>query len=804
MSIENNRGKPSCVSRASTLTSSVSLAALGAALLCVSLAGAAQAEDQATANASAGTTTLEEVVVSARRVKENLQNVPASIGVIGSKELAQRQIQSLNDIQSVVPNLSIHSNGIAGGGSISVRGSTSSGLPNPTADGSVGRYLDGVYIARIQGSSFDIPEIDQVEVLRGPQGTLYGRNVTAGAVSFSTRNPSGSFGGNVDLTAGNYNRNREHIAIDLPEFHGFSALISYLHDFQDPTQKNPLAGTTYLFPQPYGTVVATKGQGDKNSDNIFFALRYTGIENLVATYKYDQTRSSATPPATQAVGIPPGAAGGPFSGLVAAQPPGQVPVSFNRIDTIPLDFNGPGNVNIKGHNLTVEYKVNDSLSLKNILGYRELRTDTQGQDLDGGNLRYPFPPIAGAAFCFGCSIATLSQKQFSDEFQIIGKFDKIDYIAGVYYFQESGHAVTFYALGKVLAAPPTVNAINPATDEIFGGNDNPNIKSVAGYGSVKYHPTDRIELSAGTRYTSDDRSNRSENPFDLGYAKYKGDAWTYDVSGTYKVLENVNVYARYATGYLSGGVFSTTTFKPEETKSVEAGVKSRLFDRRATINVSVFHTETTNLQRANFAVNLGGSYIFNIGQSKTNGIELETNFQVGHGVTLGANVGYNDPKLTGLPASTSARNTSPKTNGTGFVQYDAPRFDNGSHFSFRIDTDYRSEYYGVTSPLAAQVGAVQDLSSAFLISQGFPGTRAGEIAYETALDNAARLGGYWMANARVSLLDVPVGSTRGSLAVWVKNLTDERKLYFDSNYGNIVGGAFEEPRTYGVDLSVKF
>jgi iron complex outermembrane receptor protein len=801
----------------SILTMAAGLVAACGVMAPMAAMGAANSAAADAEVAQAPTSSLIEVVITARRVSERLQDVPDSVAAVGHLELADRQVMELNDIVSFIPNLQTVQTAVAGGGAIAIRGAAGAGLPNATADSPVGHYIDGIYIARQGATNFEMPDIDHVEVLRGPQGTLFGRNATAGAVNFITAVPTGKFGADVEGTFGNYNRRRGRITLNLPEAGGLSARLSYMLDEQDGVQQNLAGGSLYAMDPPFGTFRSSKRFWDKDDESVFAALRYTGIDKLTVTYKFDHSYANDTPPGAQALGIPSGFSGLLYAIYLSAQPAGAVPISFHNINALPLDFQGPSKVRNTGHNLTADYTVDDKLSVKNIFGYRQTYAISRS-DVDGGNLTVgvvtpldplnfllPRPQPPGSVFCAGCALNLMEQHQWSDELQLIGASQKLDYILGLYAFHEDATMDIYYSsLGQYLFPGGAPNPTIPFLDLGSGGNDHAINKANAAYGSVKYRPVDRAELSAGLRYTKDDRSTVEPGPAPAvsTFYQYNAHNVSYDASASYKFTDDMLGYVRYATGYLSGGVMDGAYFKPEKTQSTEAGLKSEFLDNTLLLNVSVFHSETRDLQNGSFQVGFG-LQTQNIGKTTTNGFELESNYRATRELTVGANVGYNNPKY-----SNGRDNPNPRINGTGYAQFDLPDFGNSSHLRFRADADYRGKYHGVYIPLVpdatpARFGGPFSVPAFFLASQGFTGPNA-EANYLNALYNAAASGGYWMANARLSWVEIPVGDWQARVSLWVKNIADKRALFTSSNYGNAILGSFTQPRTFGIDVGVTF
>jgi iron complex outermembrane receptor protein len=441
-------------SRASWCGRASSLVIAAVALPVLSYAGAASAQSTAPAAAPEGVT-LPEVVVQARRVTERLQDVPQAITALPKTAIADNHITGVFDIKSIVPNLFISKTATLGGGLMFIRGIQSQGLPNATLDTRVGIYVDGVYIARPEGVNSSKSDLAQIEVYKGPQGTLFGRNVTAGAINFITANPTGEAGGEIDGSYGNFEQRRYKVTLNTPDFKGLSLRATFSHDEQGGQIDNLAGGTKYgtatlhtggvNYDQPSNAAVG-KVDGHKN-DAFFFAARYTGIDHLTADYKFEYANDYEFTSEIQNVGFFPGGTGCVGAGFYLGLPiddcfgPGSLtqlsafgtpvaaglrnsptvgalgyfkdgvlqhaagdfaavpntPLSFSKLGAKSLDFSAGAVIRSRGHNLTLAYEVNPDLRFKSITAYRELTANGQ-IDTDGGyytaNANY-FNNIAG-------------------------------------------------------------------------------------------------------------------------------------------------------------------------------------------------------------------------------------------------------------------------------------------------------------------------------------------------------------------------------------------------------------------------
>lgn len=242
-----------------------------------------------TASEGSNRSGLQEIVVTAQRREQRLQDVPIAITAITQKQLEGNRVVTVNDLSGLAPNVTARAS--AGGSQIpsfTARGVTSYGVV-PGSDKEFSIYLDGVYLGSSR-SLFDLPDIERIEVLRGPQGTLFGRNATAGAVSVVTRDPAGSFGVHQDLTVGNYEQLRTRTTIDTPSFGPFSAYASYVHDERRGDIRNLGAGTRWDRSGPetgQGVQYSPRYLGNKNNEQVFAALKFEPSDTFKAVYKFD-------------------------------------------------------------------------------------------------------------------------------------------------------------------------------------------------------------------------------------------------------------------------------------------------------------------------------------------------------------------------------------------------------------------------------------------------------------------------------------------------------------------------------------
>jgi iron complex outermembrane receptor protein len=756
---------------------------LACAAPCAFAATPAFAQEATQAAGSNGA--LEEVVVTARRVQENLQSVPTAITAFTTQDLKEQQILSFGDIANNVPNLNLQTQfGEPATPFITIRG-FSNGTLNPSVDSPVGLYIDDVYIGRAVGAAFDLADLDQLEVLRGPQGTLFGRNATGGALSFHTKKPTGQFDAHLETSFGDYGLKRVKATVDTPEFDGFAARLTVLHSENDGYVKNSAADRSYVLPDPFGTIHAADTFGSNDQTGVAFALSYKGIDRLSVDYKFDFTNQVQSQLATQGLGF---ADGDSFQKLlVADQGPSRVPISLTRLSTLPLGFNTPGDLTVIGHSLTTGYEIADDLRIKSITAYRSMREDTGGNAIDGGTwIGTPLTAAtlgipAGTPWTLISSIARRTQHQWSEEFQLIGNEENFDWIAGFYYFNEIGYQNDpvlsgFFGTGILTPAGLAASLKSPGA-YILGTIDGADNTSLAGYAHGTYHLGDSVDLSGGLRYTNDQRTYDHLSPGNVFSQQADFYHTDWDASATYKFSPDVSLYAKASTGYLAGGSLGGFNFKPETNQSYEIGLKSEFFDHKLRANLVGFYQHVRNVQVTEFDTT-HGTYIINGGGENINGVELETRAIVAPGLQLTANFGYSRTPSNVNPVSgLNITALYPSQNLALGAEYDTPPLFGDTYASFRVDANWTSGYPGISN--------LPDT----------PGNNALIAATSTPAE--------WQVNLRASLVDIPFGPTKGRVSIWTRNLLDNQNIAFSREIFFAVG-QFEIPRTFGVDLAVDF
>ena len=752
----------------------------------------AAAQEQRPSDASPG---LQEIIVTAQKKAENLQQTPLAVSAVTSETIEQRGISDVSSLTSVAPNLIVGVTGAAtANAAIFIRGIGESDTVL-TAESPVGIYVDGVVLGRTSGAIFDLVDLERIEVLRGPQGTLYGRNTTGGAVNLISKKPGDTFSAEQTLSYGSFNYLQSKTTINTGEIgsSGIRLRGTYLHKQRDGYVNNPLRGDS-------------GDPGAYNTDAFRVAARYDQGGPLRLDYAFDYNDR-------RGVSIP--------SQLIAARPDilayinassalgGQAPqLSRKRLSSFRADTDGPVRDKIQGHNFVAEYDLSDNLTLRSLTGYRTWKnTVVSDQDGNGGLVGLVVSPgILGGGPLVSLGVQPISlfnltfdrhQKQFTQEFNLLGKIGAdVDFVLGAYYFREvvrDANPTNFTLIipsGAPIEAAPGVFVnsvgINLATDTVYRHK----ARSRAIFGQVTGHLTDQLSVTAGIRYTKDDKHLDQTVPI-VRQLDRKFSKVNWNLSADYKISNDVMVYGRIATGYKAGGLNARAAndgFNPENLTSYELGLKSELFDRRLRLNAALFYTDLKDIQRSQFLAGSGGtvSTTVNAGRARYMGVELEAVAAVTNELTLSANFGYIDRKFTEfdwLNPSTDTLvdishdakfNGSASTTLSAAAEYRKPL--SFGELSARLDYSYRSRVYYTTHAL---VNPYHNL-----ISDGPVG----------------------LLDARLSLSDIDVAGGKLSIAAWVKNLTNKAHQLWGVDFGSLGFATvnYAEPRTWGVDVKIGF
>lgn len=666
----------------------------------LSLSCAAPAFAQANAGAAAQDVSSSDIVVTATRREERLQDVPIAVTAIGSETLRTRGIASVGDLGTGrVPGLVVTSmQGTETSISMYVRGFGAGDASQGTQDLPVALYIDGVNVPRAQGAGIDLVTPERIEVLRGPQGQLFGRNAHSGAVQVVSKRPTGDWEGDFSASMGTFNTKQFKARLDLPEIAGFRIQLSgnyrshdgYMHNPYNPNYTNV---TLPLDPQSHFSFKNENFNGD------FFALKTYGgriaierdIGDLNVFYSYDNTwakddqgisvlyRSKDSTP-TVFNGFSPTQLG-PLTFSNMSGPGGSTvtfinPLQGNKYPTS-APYGSPRFPYItknEGHILNLTYAASDSLTLRSITGQRIVSRH------GGALLNAVTSPFMSAAFDY------VRSKMFSQEFQAIFTTENFNLTTGALYFKEDvlderTSGLAYNCLGtsapSATCAPGTSQATT-APHSINGFKRTLSDTKAYGLYAQGTYNLGPVDLTAGIRYSNDTKKGARVIDRLLGIDETAGlgtvrrnrfHTSRFDPAFTvkYNFNEDVNAYVRYAVGYRDGGSsvrsVAFTSFDEDEIKSWEVGFKSQLFDRRVTFNVAAFHNTIKGQQlsiQSGLGLNPPNVSLTDVINSpvdrKIKGFEVELSARLLPGLTISGSYAYlkSDNVLFGYDLATLA------------------------------------------------------------------------------------------------------------------------------------------------------
>jgi iron complex outermembrane recepter protein len=610
----------------------------------------------------------QDIVVTARRVEERLQDVPVAVSALGSAQLTQQGIREIRDLNAIVPNVSIQqANTGAGAVYITIRGQNLSNILL-TIDPSVGTYMDGVNIPRPYGLRAGMVDLSRVEVLRGPQGTLYGKNTTGGTISFYTADPTDELGGKIEASAGNYDAYNLTGVLNVPLAENLAARFVLQRSAHDAYNKSLVTGLgTAKDDTWYGrakikysgerlTAILTGDFTDLDMGGGPVAFRRSSTFGTTAAL-VAAIESGIAPNATSFAGLTPQQQAAAYAALDAENTG-----SFYRNNS---NFTGATS-KFKGQNISLDlmYELNDTLSVRSITGYRHFKT-VYAQDGDA------------TRYIINESYSPTKDDFFSQELQILGKHDRFNWVAGLYYSYEDGNLLEISRTAPAVAINAGAATLLTRTDTDVTG------KSLGIFAQGNFEVSDSLSLTGGARWTREVKKATLHNGryTGLGNADLTGGYGTFVcgiaingvtlpanncnrtesdtfekiswlASANYKVAPDVLLYAKFATGFKGGGQQPRTTgtlegayagFAPETITEYEIGFKSELFDRRVQLNVAAFYDRYKDIQKNQFVVP-PVTLIANATKATVKGVEAELVLRPTDRLTLTANGGYLDAK----------------------------------------------------------------------------------------------------------------------------------------------------------------
>ncbi|MDO9487473.1 MAG: TonB-dependent receptor [Sphingomonadaceae bacterium] len=696
---------------------------------------------------------FEEIVVTAQKREENLQSVPISITAVTQDMLSNRDIDTMDAIDRIAPNLLIvparTSTAVAG---ITLRGQVQDDPSSITLDQSVGLYVDGVYVARGNGAFQRLYDVERVEVLKGPQGTLYGRNTTGGAINVLPNHPTDNFSVDTKFTVGNYSRREAAAAVNVPLSEGIAARGVFVSAKRDGYAKNVLA-----------TGPLNPGNNDTDDENSFYGRLIVDADlsdNLTLSLAYDNFSDKNNGAPVVPIYFNPANS---FFGVLSPLRPSDIRVVRQN------DRNG---IDVKVQGATAIATLDlDTIAIKNIFAYRE--TD-----------ELTFNDFDGTAVNLISTYLSLNQHQYSNELNISGDAgESVEWILGGYWFKEKGRNFTRLGLGLL----PGFGELSQIDDGL-GRN-----KSTAVFAQGTFHFSDAFSLTAGARHTWETKKITSFNIgtngrplFPGGSASFSKDftGLTGSISLNYQANEDLFLYAKYGRGFRSGGFNirgigpSTPPFDKETVDEFEIGAKSDLAGGRVRANIALFYDFYNDIQRVIQGV-FGDppsptTTTRNAAKAKIYGGELELSALPTDDLELSVNVGaaiarYDEFMDGPVDRSNNRFPLVPEWTANGMIRYSLPET-------------------GLFKPVLQVDASWKD-------------------SYDLLVFNTPDLfqPSYTLVNAKIAFEKVAGEDLRVSL--FARNIFDKEYILNGRDFGAPFGlnvARYGPPATYGVELEVSF
>lgn len=723
------------------------------------------------------------LVVTARRQAERAQDVPIALSVATGDSLERTGGFSLPDIQARVPSLTAF-NSNPRNSSIGIRGigvsTASDGL-----DTSTGVYIDGVYLGRPGMALADLIDVERVEVLRGPQGTLFGRNNSAGVLNITTRRPEFEFGALVEGSIGDYSYNQQRISITGPLVDGLlAARITAWNTHRDGVLDNIKTG------------ISANSIGRSGARLQFLLTPSPDVSvRLIGDYSVqDDTCCVGTTKL-----VLPGSVGATtrrtLQSLAAL---GYVPQATSEY----TQNNAPQNMltDQKAVSLQVDWTLPfatfTSISAWRYWHFHPLQ-DSDGTPLD----------------IIQVNVAQTKTDQYSQELRLASNPGRFNWQVGAFFYRmdlqdhfilnQFGYDASAFYTTYLRTANPAAASVNIAPGSQYIDDVETYTTSVAGFGQSNWEIVDGLTLTGGIRYTSDKRAGTSVTstrgtpyaatsiPFNYD-VEVEDDNVSYLLSAAWKPAADVLAYASYSTGYKGSGLNLNSAVSagtplvldPETVKNWEAGLKTQWLNGRLTFNLSAFWTELSGLQANVVPTNGNRSYLANVGDVRSRGVEFDAALNLGSGLSIIANGSYNDARYTDYRNAPCPVGVSGVCDLTGERLFQAPEWVGNAIVEQRFE-----------------------------LANGMAPYLIGQVSYRSEVFGVVDAGPYTVIPG-YALVNFRLGTTfsdgRFDLSAFVNNVTD--KVYYQNlSTSSIVGaaafayaGQLGAPRTIGATLRARF
>jgi len=792
---------------------------------------------------AAQTATLEEVVVTARKRQETLQDAPLAISALSGDQLRTEGLRNLSDLARVIPNIDVATDAQA---QIYIRGV---GARNPSInyDSGVGIYVDGAYLSRMQGGLLDNVDIANVQVVRGPQGTLFGKNTTGGAIIYTTNRPVDAWEGDLEVRMGNHGREDFRGTLNVPLIEGslnsrFSIWSvhrdGYVKNAWDGSERNEedrVGGRGQLQWLPTDSLTIDLNLSYSETDQAGFGQNCNPINQVGSGYLAGMLA--------------------PILMMTTGKTYAQHCADNGAlgIDTVINDYVTPNTREEVDQSIaTVEWELSNNMSLKSISTWRDIESEGP-TDVDAVGI-----PLLTAGASYPSALG-LQTDIFSQELQLTGSTlnDTVSFAAGLFYFEENGKVNLASGQGPLSTnnfpgLPLPFMLYNFSLLDVESDNE-----SKAAYAQFDWELADQWTLSAGIRYTDETREFRrtrfvpdtsvgnppampvgpgnwllpggtgsfniahdwvlSNNPQDNQTRSVEDDEWTPMVSLSYAFdtagwVETGSAYLTYSEGYLSGGVSDQLdplsgqlgAFKPENVQNYELGAKLIGLDSTLSLNTALFYMDYTNRQLTSVTLdpNTGTpmGVPINAKASSVMGLEIETVWLPGGNLELTANLTLNDGEIDEFD------DTQILTLGAG-AQLGLDCVSLAPAAPLDICSIDRSDE---NLPRLAKYSYTLGAQTKFSLGDGM---LIPQISYnyrdsvDYCQDRGSCVSGAYQQNRENLSASLTWSNESWRIRLWGNNLTNDRYIgggqFITDNLGN-VAGQYNAPRTYGIDLGYSF
>lgn len=806
-----------------------SILLLGAALAAISPA-TATAQDEVVADDAATEAEQQpqgnDIIVTARRRSETAQDIPLAVSVLGGVQIAETGSFNVGRLQQLTPSLQFTSSNPRNT-TLNIRGlGVPFGLTSDGFEQGVGLYIDDVYYSRVASAAFDFLDVDQIEVLRGPQGTLYGKNTTAGAVSITTNQPTFDFEGSAEVSLGNYEFKQARVAVSGPLSDTIAVRIAASATDRRGTIRN-----------------VTSGEDIQSLDNLGLRAQvlWQPTSNLKVTLAGDYNRQDAN--CCGSVFVRTVATQRPlnrqFAALAAAQnyaPPSTNP--FDRLSDLDASLNAGNDVG--GVALRINWDVGPG-TLTSVTAWRYWDWKPEN-DRDFTGL-----PIVTA------SNNPSQQNQYTQEFRYAYSGDRFDFVVGAFAFdqridtqglEQQGPAASRFTINpsNALSKDPSVlNGLTARNTQFLEST------SAAVFGQLSFKLTDAFTIQPGARLNYDEkrgfferrvftgtgteltgretdaRSRAQLAVFQPQLSAPEDTDWnlTYDLTLSYELAPDVLAYGTYAKSFKTIGInqnglptdangvpiADAGTILPENVDHFELGLKTQFWDRKATLNLAAYRTDVRDYQatvtNGQFGVLRG--FLANADKVRSQGVEADLSVRPTEWLSAYVNGAYTDakyvsfvdapcpPELSG--GTTAAAGQTPSAPGTpggispANCDISGERLPGVSEWSFSFGAE------------AKLPGNLLGLGGAFYL--GYDGSYRSDFSSNASPSAATRVDGYSLSNFRVGFR----GDDGLNIYAWARNAFDENdfeQLFIAPGQTGLIAGLPGDPRTFGATVSQSF